>query len=94
MTAVGQTRPSDGLRRMTALTLQSGHRQDHLMMSQMCQTPTYAVQQNRKLFDDLVGAGEQCRRDVEAECLGRGQVYDEIEFGRLLDRQIARLRPA
>src|SRR5207249_4495857 len=42
-------------------------------------------------FDHLVGAGEQRRRDGEAECLSRGQIDNEIEFGRLLDRKIARL---
>ena len=31
---------------------------------------------------------------VETERLGGGQIDDEIEFGRLLDREVARLRPA
>jgi hypothetical protein len=42
------------------------------------------------LFDHLVGAGEQLRRHVEAERLSGGQIDDEIEFGRLLYRQISR----
>jgi hypothetical protein len=33
-------------------------------------------------------------RDGEAESLGRLEIDDEIEFGRLLHRQIARLRSA
>ena len=44
------------------------------------------------LFDHLVGAREHCRRHVEAECPRGDQVYDEIELGRLLDRNIGGLR--
>src|SRR5262249_9362722 len=44
-------------------------------------------------FDHLVGAGEQCRRDGEAERLSGEQIDDEIEFGRLLDWDVGRLGP-
>src|SRR5262245_3106514 len=39
-------------------------------------------------FDDLVGAGKNCRRNGEAESLRSLEVYEEFEFGRLFDRQI------
>ncbi len=45
------------------------------------------------LLDHLVGAEEKRGRNAEAERLRRDQVHDEIEFGRLLDRDVARLRP-
>src|SRR5262249_53798838 len=45
-------------------------------------------------LDHFVGAGEQRRRDGEAEHLGSGQVDDKLESGRLLDRNIAGLRTA
>ena len=39
-------------------------------------------------LDHLVGAGEQRRRDFEANRLRHDQVNDEAELGRLLDRKI------
>jgi hypothetical protein len=47
--------------------------------------------QNRKsptLFDHLVGAAEQRRGDIDAECLGSLQVDRQFELGRKLDWQI------
>ena len=44
----------------------------------------------RLLFDDLVSAGEDRRRDGEAERLGGLEIDDELTGRRLLHGQIAR----
>src|SRR5262245_29299124 len=45
-------------------------------------------------FDNLVGAGEQRRRDGESHCLRRDRVDDEVEFGGLLNWNFTCLRSA
>src|SRR5262245_64353728 len=62
---------------------------------------TYAVQHamsalgqkrtSRGLFDHLVGAGEYCRRNGEAQRLRGLEVDRELVLGRCLHRKIARL---
>ena len=58
------------------------------------QEATYAPQQTAPLFDHFVGAQQERFRDCQPERFGGGQIDDEIELGRLIDRDIARLRPA
>src|SRR2546425_4178307 len=45
-------------------------------------------------LDHLVGTQQERLGDLEVERLGGGQVDDEIELARLLDRDVARLCPA
>jgi hypothetical protein len=67
---------------------------DQSPAASQCHLPTHASQQRRSLFDYLFGAGNQCRRDSDAERLGRNQFDDQIEFGGLLDGDAAWLRTA
>jgi hypothetical protein len=46
-----------------------------------------------RLFDHLVGAGEQRWRNIYPQRLGRLQIDQELEFGRLVDRDVARFWP-
>src|SRR6476659_2441376 len=63
-------------------------------MSVKCQSATCAPQQNSPLFDHLVGADEKRWRNGQADRFSCGQVDNEIELGRLLDRKVGGLRPS
>src|SRR5258708_7204479 len=53
-----------------------------------CQNQTDALQQATPLFDHLVGTQQEHWRDCHAECARGLQVYGQLEFGWLLDRQV------
>ena len=42
-------------------------------------------------FDNIIGAGKQCRRHFETEHLGSLEIDEKLNFRGLLDRQISRL---
>ena len=46
----------------------------------------YGPEADIPLFDDVVGAPDECVRDVEAERLGRLQIDSQVYFCSLLDR--------
>src|SRR4029453_5051979 len=48
-------------------------------------------QQHSCSFDHLVGEAEQRERDSEAEGIGSLEIYDQLDFSGLLDRQITGL---
>ena len=50
-----------------------------------------AANDRRRSWNNLVGRGQQSFRDGEAERFGGFEVYDQIDFCRLLDRQVGRL---
>src|SRR6267142_4154011 len=64
---------------------------DTVGTSHLCHKPTNAPQQISFLFYHLVGATEQREWDVDAERLGGLEVYEELNFRRLHDRQVGRL---
>src|SRR5262245_7946925 len=60
----------------------------HLRRSALCQKRTLA-----RLFDHVVGAGEKRFRDGQSDRRCGLEVYDQLEFGRQLNRQLRGFAP-
>jgi hypothetical protein len=67
----------------------NGHRSDWAGWSGSCHNQTHAPQQTS--FDHLVGSDNHRWWDCEAERLRSLQIKNELEPGRLHDRQVCRL---
>ena len=48
----------------------------------------------KRSFDNLIGEHHKCLRNGQPERLRRLEIYNEIEFDRLLDRNVRRFRSA
>jgi hypothetical protein len=53
------------------------------------QKRTHALQQTASLFDQLVCAQQECFANFQAECPCGRKIDDEVELGRLFDRNFA-----
>jgi Cache domain len=56
--------------------------------------PESCTNREKRSFDHLIGAHHKCLRDGQPERLRRLEIYNEIEFDRLLDRNVRRFRSA
>ena len=80
--------------RSVSFTPNTGSLNDRAKSTSRAKLGQSALQQNGDLFDHLVGEREQARWHGDAERLGSREIDNELEFGRLLDRDITGLCPA
>jgi len=71
-------------------TPNSGHRNSVVERPLSAKSGHSALRQ-RLLFDHLVGTEQKLLGDCQPKCLGSRSIDGEIEFSRLLDRDIGRL---
>src|SRR5437763_5673740 len=64
---------------------------EHIGISALCHKKTHAPQQNRFLFDDFISRYQQVLWERNTESLSGLQVYHQLEFCRLLNREISGL---
>ena len=91
MSAQGQTLPWRPFFGHVRFTPSSDQIADKGFRQLRAQNRTLAPQQNRSLFDHLIGARQQRRRDDHAERLRGFEIDRQFEFGRLRNRQIGGL---
>src|SRR5450755_3224778 len=85
MSAAGLTEKNSPRANVFRITLKADNA---VGMSQTCQFRKY----QRRSFDDLVGTDHDRWRHRDVRGLGRLEIDDELKLGRLLDRDIGRLR--
>jgi hypothetical protein len=91
MSDSGQSRSLDDIRAMSGLHPASGRPRVIAVGLRSAKTGCEQSQQSPRLFDHLVGECEQSVRYIQAERLRGFKVDDQLELGRLYDRQVGRL---
>ena len=92
MSRLGHSRRSDGQQGFAECPLCLQWRPNLCVATNRRDVPMRQMQpQQTRLFDHLVGAGEQRWRHVEAERLGGLEVDDQLVLGRRLHRQVGGL---
>ncbi len=85
MSELGQSRRFNDVPVTSALPLIADLHGKDRHFRKKCQDRTWAL-----LFNCFVGAREHCGRNFEAERLGGLEIDDQLEPGRLFDRQVGR----
>src|SRR4029079_8400974 len=87
-------RPSGDVGSMSGLPPKLTVLRTSVDVSKAPEADTCTAEKKARLFDHLVGAGEQCRRDVKAKALRGLEIDHQLEFGGLFDGKIGRFGPA